>query len=69
MQPPVEHACPRCFQALSVAASHPPARDRVALVCPEPYCDYLLTLSERESAAYSSRWSWQRLGWLVRAAG
>ncbi|MCY3000757.1 MAG: hypothetical protein NTV21_02970 [Planctomycetota bacterium] len=44
-------------------------RDRAALLaCPEPYCDYVLVLTERE--AFSARkWSWPDLFRFTRAAG
>jgi hypothetical protein len=69
MQPTAEHACPRCYQALTLArptvdGSH----SRVLLSCPETYCEYVLALSERELAALARRWAWLDFGWLLRAA-
>ena len=70
MQTIVEHACPRCYQALAVASKRDAARQRVTLACSEPYCDYVLVLSERESVEWAPRWSVPILDrWLVRAAG
>ena len=70
MQTTVEHACPRCYQALTAAQRGSDARQRVTLVCREPYCDYVLVLSERESAALAPSWTVPILGrWLARAAG
>jgi hypothetical protein len=62
-----EHLCPRCDQPLHVAeAGDNPVRPAL-LACPEPYCDYVLVLTDRE--AFSARkWSWPDMFRPTRAA-
>jgi hypothetical protein len=67
MQATVEQACPRCYQALIAKVVEADPR-RVALSCNEPYCDYVLTLTARESARFVRRWTWPTLGWISRLA-
>lgn len=62
-----EHACPRCYQELRVAeVSEDPGR-ALLLACPEPYCDYVLVLTERETFS-ARKWSWPDLFRFTRAA-
>lgn len=64
----VEHACPRCYETLRLAEAGESRRRAVLLACPEPYCDYVLVLTEHE--AFSARkWSWPDLLRFTRAAG
>ena len=67
MQATVEHACPRCYQPLVTAQTGEDLGRRSLLACPEPYCDYVLVLTERESFS-ARKWSWPSLRWLSRAA-
>jgi hypothetical protein len=67
MKPTHQHACPRCFQALTVGAVNGGKGHRVTLICSEPYCDYVLVIHERD-AAPARRWSWPQIAWLRRAA-
>ena len=60
--------CPRCFETLRVTDTGPERERAALLACPEPYCDYVLVLTERE--AFSARkWSWPDLFRFTRAAG
>ena len=66
--PKPDHACPRCYQELRVAeVSDHPSRS-LLLACPEPYCDYVLVLTETE-AFTARKWSWPDLFRFTRAAG
>lgn len=63
----VEHACPRCYETLRVAQASDDCSRAVLLACPEPYCDYVLVLTESE--AFSARkWSWPDMFRFTRAA-
>jgi hypothetical protein len=62
-----DHVCPRCYQELKVVDVGDDPSRALLLACSEPYCDYVLVLTDKE--AFSARkWSWPDLFRFTRAA-
>ncbi|MCC7014398.1 MAG: hypothetical protein IT454_17695 [Planctomycetes bacterium] len=62
-----QHLCPRCYQPLQVTEVGEDPSRAALMACPEPYCDYVLVLTERESFS-ARKWSWPDLFRFTRAA-
>lgn len=62
-----QNLCPRCYQPLAVADVGDDPTRAALLACPEPYCDYVLVLTERETFS-ARKWSWPDMFRFTRAA-